>query len=75
MNPEFKAGDEVTFNAYDEPIKATVRGIKIKDGDIYYQLRADCVRKPSGIGFTKSLVSETTGRSIQESYLFAQPSS
>lgn len=64
---EFQVGDEVTFNAYHEPIRAKVReivpGEKVTnnpDGRVFYRLE----------GISKPLVSVTTGRSIEESRYF-----
>ena len=74
MKKEFNIGDEVTFNAYGNKIKAVVKNIKcgmagnglnylgIPDDRIFYDLS----------GINKSLKTSTTGESIAESIYFQQ---
>jgi len=63
---EFEVGDTVTFNAYNEPIKARVCEVK-EPGEAWWQ---DPRWKYRLEGISKGLVSVTSGLSIEESRHF-----
>lgn len=69
MKTEFKKGDKVTFNAYNEPVKAVVTEVLHKSVNALDKLDERQWYLLHGRD-GDSLISETTGQSIEESKLF-----